>query len=434
MPYKEKYTRVRYDAFSGNVYENLIFKGVSEELNKKTSVFTPPERDGSYVQDLGYSGSKFPCNFILEGEDHRESADRFIGDLLDSGGPGTLFLPYREKGYPVVATKINRSEGYVDRVNITDITVEFLTTNEKELVERESPKTTSDSSESASQAVASSFSSFASRSTPIAGVARVVGKASDYLGVVRRSLDFSSYQSGVLGDVLQLREEVGRAVGAFSATLTAADNALNDLLTTPLIFAGQIDNLCRIPIFSTSRQTLASYSDLIDGIIGGTSTVSDATVYDANLQQVFIGSGLSALAEKLASTRYESRDQAVKSFSGLRYLTDKAIDHFSELEEATSGYPLPYQYVIGAEFYSSLKDLLSAAYGDLYRIIRGLKVEMTVYLPNEMSNLEFVMKYYPDLAANDLDSALALHESLNPPESAEEGAFVIPKGEVKVLV
>ena len=63
----------------------FIYENVTVEVDKRTTGFDFPDADGTYVQDLGHSGRRYPLRVIFSGEDYDLEASAFEAALLERG-------------------------------------------------------------------------------------------------------------------------------------------------------------------------------------------------------------------------------------------------------------------------------------------------------------------------------------------------------------
>ena len=79
--------RIREAAYTSPSGERLTFgyENVSKKIDKKTTGFEFPDADGTFVQDLGHSGRKYPLRVFFWGSDYDQEADAFEAALLERG-------------------------------------------------------------------------------------------------------------------------------------------------------------------------------------------------------------------------------------------------------------------------------------------------------------------------------------------------------------
>ena len=84
MPWTDRLREPAYTSPSG-VRTTFIYEDVSTSVTKKTSAFEFPDADGTYIQDLGRSGRRFPLRVIFSGGEYDTFAKIFDESLLEKG-------------------------------------------------------------------------------------------------------------------------------------------------------------------------------------------------------------------------------------------------------------------------------------------------------------------------------------------------------------
>jgi len=123
-------TRTKESAYTSPVSkERLEFKyaDLTMEMQKKTTIFEFPESLGTYVQDLGITGGKYPCMCYFSGANCDFNADMFMG-LLAETGAGVLEHPiYGAINVTPVGT-IKREDPRASGGGVVRISVTFVET------------------------------------------------------------------------------------------------------------------------------------------------------------------------------------------------------------------------------------------------------------------------------------------------------------------
>ena len=91
MSWNERLQLAAYTSPSG-IRLLFTYENVSKTVNKKTTGFEFPDANGTYVQDLGHTGRKYPLRIIFHGDDHDLESKAFESALLETG-IGTLEHP-----------------------------------------------------------------------------------------------------------------------------------------------------------------------------------------------------------------------------------------------------------------------------------------------------------------------------------------------------
>ena len=84
MSWEDRLQEAKYTAPSGAEFV-FIYEDVSVEFEKKGTVFNFPDANGSYVQDLGHTGRRYPLQFIYSGPDYDLTANDFEAAIKETG-------------------------------------------------------------------------------------------------------------------------------------------------------------------------------------------------------------------------------------------------------------------------------------------------------------------------------------------------------------
>ena len=84
MTWEGRLKQAAYITPSGNRI-TFDYEDVSMNVDKRTSAFEFPEVNGTYIQDNGHSGRRFPLNIFFWGSDYDLESNAFLDALLESG-------------------------------------------------------------------------------------------------------------------------------------------------------------------------------------------------------------------------------------------------------------------------------------------------------------------------------------------------------------
>lgn len=128
MAWQDRIQDASYQSPSNQIFE-FEFEDVSVQLEKKTSEFDYPDADGSYVQDKGIKGRRFPMRIYFSGADYDLTADSFMKALAEKG-TGVLAHPKYGTVNVVPMGVISRSDKLTTGANQAEIEVSFLEVND----------------------------------------------------------------------------------------------------------------------------------------------------------------------------------------------------------------------------------------------------------------------------------------------------------------
>ena len=114
--------RLKEAAYTPNTGGRIVFlyEDVSDTFEKRTSGFNFPDVDGTYVQDLGNTGRKYPLTVIFTGPNNDLDGDAFL-EALRVKGPGSLDHPVYGTVSVIPFGEIKRTNAVKTAANETKI-------------------------------------------------------------------------------------------------------------------------------------------------------------------------------------------------------------------------------------------------------------------------------------------------------------------------
>ena len=85
MTWEDRIRGAIYTSPSGVEFNFFDYEDVLERTVKKTTQFTFPAVDGSYIQDLGNNGRNYPFRFFFSGPDYDIESKSFMSALEEKG-------------------------------------------------------------------------------------------------------------------------------------------------------------------------------------------------------------------------------------------------------------------------------------------------------------------------------------------------------------
>ncbi len=121
--------RLRPAAYTSPGGQRLTFdyENVSLELDKKTSAFNFVDADGTFVQDNGATGRRYPLRLFFTGANHDLAADTFI-NAVSERGTGVLEHPRYGSVDVVPFGKISQRDDLKTAANQTILEIVFFAT------------------------------------------------------------------------------------------------------------------------------------------------------------------------------------------------------------------------------------------------------------------------------------------------------------------
>lgn len=92
MSWIDRLKEAAYTSPSG-IRTTFFYENVSQTFEKKTTAFDFPDAEGTFIQDLGHTGRRYPMRLFFWGENHDQEADDFLL-TLEERGAGKLEHPF----------------------------------------------------------------------------------------------------------------------------------------------------------------------------------------------------------------------------------------------------------------------------------------------------------------------------------------------------
>lgn len=293
-------TRLRDAAYTAPGGDRLtfIYEDFAEHATRKTSAYTFADVDGTYIQDLGNAGRRYPIRIITAGPTHDTEADAWMAALSERG-EGRLEHPRFGLKVVVPTGTIKRREDPLREGGQTTIEVEFF-----ETLGTAYPTTIPDAASNAT-AIIEDAADTQAEALDAAGVLGSAAKRSEFLAEFNRNLD-------VIRDTLaEVAEPIDEVRRQFSAIDQAINRGIDVIIRDPLTLAYQVQQLIRTParILGTAKARVEAYANLTRQLINGTPTTR-ATLA---ARDTTITATITATFEAANNTEYSRRIDAIEA-------------------------------------------------------------------------------------------------------------------------
>ncbi len=386
MPWEDRIREAAYTGPSG-VRQTFIFEDVSLEITKRTSAYDFPDADGTFVQDLGKTGRRYPLRCIFSGNDHDLEADSFMS-LLGEKGLGVLEHPFYGPVNVVPFGVISRVDPLRSAANQTLITVAFW-----ETIEVLFPTV----QESPSDGVVSTLDEFNDAAaldyeadTDLTSVPKQVTA----LGRLRNLIDSTKARLQAVADVTTAVQK------QFNAIFDSIATAIDVLILTPLTMIQQMVLLVQSPAraFARINARLDAYKNLADLTIKNVEGVFNIYSPDANnknsndfhADDTFTAGYLSGAILSVVNNQFDTATQAIEA-------ADQLVTQFEEwVDWRDQNYESLGEIDTGAA-YQKMQKALSQAVGFLIQISFTLKQERSILITSAMTIIEFAAEFYGNI-------------------------------------
>lgn len=412
MAWEDRLLEAVYESPSG-IRTPFIFEDVSLEFDKKTTAFQFPDADGTYIQDLGRTGYRYPFRLIFSGEDYDLEADVFL-QALSEVGAGRLEHPIYGQVDVVPFGKVTRRDDLKTRANQAVFDLAFFeTTGLVYPTQQLDPSSEIQSALDRFAAAQSDTFANASSLDTVSERATVKGQYEALLG---------SASSG-LAAIASTQDDVGRLFNTINDSINLG---IDVLIAEPLTLAFQTSQLIQTPgrALSSIQARLDAYQNLAGDIISGpaiTPNPSDSddpskinnTLLTADLyaSNYVAGTVVSAI-----NTQFTTKPEAILAAElVLQLFTDVNAwrdENFQALSQIDTG---------GA--YQQLQSAVALTAGFLVDLSFSLKQERRIKLDRPRNALELVAELYQETVDENLDFFIKSN-SLN----GDEILIEIPQG------
>ena len=383
MAWDDRLQEAAYISPAGN---RIVFtyEDVAQSFDKLTTAFDFPDGEGTFVQDLGRTGRRYPLRVIFWGEDHDLDA-RLFEDAVRERGRGTLEHPMYGTIRVVPFGTIERLDRLKTAANQTIFEVVFW----------ESTEAIFPSDQSAPGQVSfdllSLFNGIGSESFEERAETDTEVERATFREQMRSRLN------AVRSAIKRVADKTAAVKRQFDAIFQSINTGLDTLVGTPLTLAFQMLELAQAPARAVALITdkLDAYRNLADdiftralpilGIEGDNTPSNEFLSSDLTAQGAVTGSVLSIL-----ETTFTSQPEAIEAADRLVTLMDDLTDWreagFDSVGEIDTG-----------ESYKALQELVASTLQSLISIALQLPQERVVTLQSPRNIVELVGEFYGEI-------------------------------------
>jgi len=365
-------------------YENL---GVN--FARKTAAFEFPDSDGTYVQDLGHTGRRYPLRVIFWGADYEVAADAFMGALRERGF-GSLRLPLYGTVSVVPFGEIKRRDDLKTAANQAVFEVTFFETTGIAF-----PGSQIDLAMGTRAAYEAYNAAKAAQDQANVDALTAAARATRKSKYTR----FLDSARSVLRTVADAQDDVKRQ---FDTIYDSIDSGISVLIGDPLTLAFQTSLLLQAPAraLTAIRARLDAYKVLLQSFTEGDAAVLSPSVTGDTeneffTQDLFASGAVSGEVVSVINHTYATRTEAVAAaetvLEDMETLTTWRDDNYESLGLIDTG-----------EAYQALQEAVALAAGHLVELAFSLKQERSLTLARARTPLDLVAELYGTVDA-DLD-------------------------------
>lgn len=380
MAWSDRLREAAYTSPSG-ARVTFAYENVSQAVDKKTAGFEFPDADGTYVQDLGHSGRRYPLRAIFWGGDYDLGAEAFEAALLERG-VGRLEHPIYGTVDVVPFGPIRRRDDLKTSANQAIVEVTCW-----ETIGLIYPSAQADPA-SAVLAAVDEYNAAASQQFEAATSLDTAVETATFKGDYQALLD--SAETG-LQVIANAQDNVRQQ---FDATRDSINRGIDVLIADPLTLAFQTALLIQAPARAATSidARLDAYDNLATALITGDSAVvspgNDSRpanqFYAADLYaSSYVTGSILSVVNNTFNTKTEALDAASDILEQFEAVARWRDSNFQSLGEVDTG---------GA--YQQLQEAVALTAGFLVEISFSLKQERRIVLDRARTIIDLAAELY----------------------------------------
>lgn len=373
MPWNDRISEAAYNSPSG-VRIRLAYENVSKTVEKKTTGFEFPDADGTFVQDLGHSGRRYPLRVFFWGDDYDIDAAAFDAALLERG-IGKLEHPIYGTVNVVPFGPITQRDDLKTAANQAIIEVTFW-----ETIDLIYPTVQDDPANEVLTAVddynnagAAEFENDIKLDTAIERITF----QNNYIAL----LDVA--QSG-LQDIANTQDDVRQQ---FDAIVDSVNQGIDILVSEPLTLALQTMQLIQAPARALTNISarLDAYKNLASIITSGNDDNGSSNEF--HTKDLYASTYITGSVVSVVNNQFITKTDAIAAAEDIltqfNDVVDWRDDNFRSLDEIDIG-----------TSYQQLQEAVALTAGFLVEISFNLKQERRIVLDRNRTIIDLVAELY----------------------------------------
>lgn len=385
MAWPDRLVEAAYTSPSGQrivwLYEN-----VSRAFEKLTTAYEFPNVAGSFVQDLGRSGHRFPLRVIFSGGNYDLQADIFDA-MLEEQGVGTLEHPLYGTFRVVPFGTITRRDDLKTAGNQAIFDLTFFETNEIVFPV---------AGVSAATATASAVAAFeAAGPIELALFVELELPEEDAAFKSRFKAALNATRDGIRSVSRQAAEVQRRVDRVYNSTINAIDTGIG----TPLTLATQAVIMTQLPAraFALITDKFKAYGNLLTALVNpenvGTPSLDSQPQNQFRNDDLYASNYLVAMVSSALETQFELKGDALAAADSLLTFEEQWIVWRDANLEALN-------VIDPGEMYQQAHEAVSFAAGFLVEISFSLKQERSLVLDRPRTPIDLEAHLYGTVDVN----------------------------------
>jgi len=372
--------RIKEAAYTPPSGSRLTFgyEDVSRHIEKKTTAFEFPDADGTYIQDLGHSGRRYPLRVFFMGVDCDTEADALEAALLEVG-TGKLEHPMYGIVDVVPFGKISRRDDLKTAANQVILEVVFW-----ETIGLVYPTSQSDKKSDVVAAI-NNFND---------SVSDGFSESVDTTTAIERVTIQNKYESllarakSALQPIADLQDSVR---SQFDTIIKSINNGIDVLIADPLSLAFQTTQLIQAPsnAWDQISSRLEAYANLAESIMSGdganTYTSADRNLFAVD--DLYVSTAVTGSVTSVINNTFSTKTEALEAAESVLTLFSTVTDWQEESYAAVDA-------IDEGGTYQDLQESVVTAAGYLVEISFSLKQERAIVLDRDRTIIDLAAEIY----------------------------------------
>lgn len=382
MAWQDRIQEAAYTSPSGTRF-TFSYENVSKSVTKKTSAFNFPDAEGTFVQDLGHTGRRYPLRVIFHGADYDQEAEAFEVGLLEKG-TGKLEHPIYGTKDVVPFGEIKQRDDLKTAANQAIIEVQFW-----ETIGLLYPTGQIDPAEAVLTAVEEYNTAEAEQFEEILDT-DTASELVTFKNGYQVLLDTSRNALKAIADV---QDDVAQT---FNAIYDSINTGIDTLVSDPLTLAFQTTQLLQAPALALAnvQARLDAYGNLVDQLTG---TVREPGLDSENANSfqtddLYASTSVTGMIVSVVNNQFETKSEALAAADTLLAISEQLTTwrdaNYNSLGQIDTG---------GA--YQQYEQAVSLAAGFLVQISFSLKQERRVTLDRNRTIIDLAAELYGEVDA-----------------------------------
>ncbi len=379
-------TEIRQAALTSpsGIRQVFTYENVSYQFDRKTTGFNFPDADGTFVQDLGRTGRRYPFRIFFHGDDYKTESELFES-LLEEKGIFKLEHPMYGIVNVVPFGTISRRDDLKTAANQAIFTLTFWETIE-EIIPLSQDDPTAD--------VFVSLNGYSEEAAKSFELNMDLENVTEQVTTINK---FKALINSVKAGLQKVADTIEAVQKQFDAIFDSINSSLDLLIKTPLALAQQCILLIQSPARAATniQARLDGYKNLADSTIKQASGVFNiyAPLLGSENSNAFHSDELFAMSYtsgsvlSVVNNTFETAGDAIAA-------ADFILTQFDELVEWRDDNYESLGIIDTGESYQKLQESVTLTIGFLIQISFTLKQERSVVLDRNRTIIDLCAELY----------------------------------------